>query len=223
MFDRHSKMKKVKAFIFDYDGVLAESNQIKTEAFRQIFKREATNNVDKFLAYHKKNEGISRIDKIKFFYESILKNKLEEKDLELKALEFSNLVLDKVIKCKKVKGSNKFIKNNFNNFNLFVSTGTPQEEISLILKKTKINNFFKMVLGSPKTKKQHISFIMKKYNLSSDEIIFIGDSKTDMLAAESFKIHFILRTHNLNKELSESFRGDKINDFNDLNNLLKIN
>lgn len=215
-------MKKYKAIIFDYDGVLAESNEIKTDAFRQIFKDEEFEKVDKFVKYHKENEGVSRVEKIKFFYKSILKNKILKKNIEIKAKEFSNIVQKKIVKCEKVKGSNEFLKKNFKKINLFISTGTPEEEIIRILKKTNIYDLFKTVLGSPNTKKQHISFILKNNNLSPKEVVFIGDSKTDYCAAKSFDMDFILRSHKFNTGLSKNFKGHKFNNFYELEQLIKI-
>ena len=33
-------MKNIQALIFDYDGVIAESNKIKLSAFKELFKNE---------------------------------------------------------------------------------------------------------------------------------------------------------------------------------------
>ena len=33
-------MKNIQALIFDYDGVIAESNEIKLSAFKELFKDE---------------------------------------------------------------------------------------------------------------------------------------------------------------------------------------
>ena len=60
-------MKRYKSLIFDCDGVILNSNKIKTEAFRKILKKYNQNAVYEFINYHKNNGGISRYIKIKEF------------------------------------------------------------------------------------------------------------------------------------------------------------
>ena len=49
-----------------------------------------------------------------------------------------------------------YIKNNFNKYSLFISTGTPTFEIEIILKKLRLSKYFKAVFGSPENKDLHI-------------------------------------------------------------------
>ena len=60
----------IKAIIFDFDGVLVESAEIKTEAFRQLFS-SFPDKVHEIVEYHKRNMGISRYVKFRYFYENI--------------------------------------------------------------------------------------------------------------------------------------------------------
>ena len=47
-------MKKYKSLIFDCDGVILNSNQVKTNAFRKVFEKYNINAVDEFIKYHEK-------------------------------------------------------------------------------------------------------------------------------------------------------------------------
>jgi len=61
---------------------LVESVNIKTAAFRELFKDEEENDLSGILDYHKKHGGISRRNKIIYFYKNILKRKLTEERLK---------------------------------------------------------------------------------------------------------------------------------------------
>ncbi len=213
-------MKNIQALIFDYDGVIAESNEIKLSAFRELFKEEKKEDVQKLINFHIKHEGISRLKKIEHFYNKVLKKEISDKDLKLKSKHFSSLVMNKVIACKKVKGVRKFLISNSDKYKYFISTGTPTEEIKIILKETKMYNFFQEIYGSPGTKIEHISKIIQENNFNQDSLVFIGDSNTDLLAAEHCKIKFILRSHKFNKEIDCSFGGVKFRDFYQLQEYL---
>ena len=49
-----------------------------------------------------------------------------------------------------------------------------------ILKLKKIIRYFTGVYGSPALKNEHVSVICAQYNLKVDELIYFGDSITDM-------------------------------------------
>jgi beta-phosphoglucomutase-like phosphatase (HAD superfamily) len=61
----------IKAIIFDLDGVLIESAEIKTDAFRMLFA-DYPDRLPEIIAYHQRNAGISRYNKFRYFYEKIL-------------------------------------------------------------------------------------------------------------------------------------------------------
>tara|TARA_Y100000996_G_scaffold342076_1_gene279461 strand:+ start:84 stop:299 length:216 start_codon:yes stop_codon:yes gene_type:complete len=66
-------MNKIKAIIFDFDGVVVKSNHIKTKAFRELYKNQEKNIINKIINYHKINAGTSRTKKILYFQKDILK------------------------------------------------------------------------------------------------------------------------------------------------------
>ena len=62
-------------FIFDCDGVIINSNEIKNEAFREVLKDENGNLVIDFINYHQQNGGVSRYEKNFYIITKISKNK----------------------------------------------------------------------------------------------------------------------------------------------------
>ena len=53
-------------------------------------------------------------------------------------------------------------------------------------------------------------------SLISDELLFFGDSLTDLETATAHGIKFILRLHKYNKKYFQNYSGQKINTFNSL-------
>ena len=99
---------------------------------------------------------------------------------------------------------------------LFISTGTPINEIKQILLARKINKYFSDVFGSPDNKNIHINNIISNYNITSDELLFYGDSKVDMDAANNNNIDFILINNIDNKDLTLQYSGQVIDNFKGL-------
>mgnify|MGYP001465768529 CR=1 FL=1 len=150
----------VKAIIFDFDGVILESVNVKTEAFSDIYRQYGTRIVDKVIEHHSQHGGISRFEKFKLYHNEFLGINLTSNELNKLTNTFSNIVLDKVIASPYVKGAYEFISKNHMKYKYFISTGTPQDEINKILIKKKIDIFFKGVYGSPEKKESHVKNIL---------------------------------------------------------------
>ena len=63
--------KSYKHIIFDFDGVLAETNYIRFEGFELLFKDYPSDQVNRLVQYAMNNGGISRYEKIRLFFEQI--------------------------------------------------------------------------------------------------------------------------------------------------------
>ena len=125
----------LKGIIFDFDGVIVESVQIKSNAFSEIYKPYGTEIVNKIIEHHEANGGMSRFEKIKFYHESFLNQSITKEEIAELANQFSEQVIDKVIMSPYIPSALEYIQNNYGKYKLFISTGTPTKEIQVILKK----------------------------------------------------------------------------------------
>ena len=141
----------IKSIIFDFDGVILDSNKAKGNAFVELFKNQ-NNIIKKIYEHHINNIGKSRDYKIKYIVENILNLDTSEYNLSLLSKKFSKIVFEKVIKSKYIQGSKKFLKNNAINYDFHLSTATPYKEIVSILDKKKILNYFVSINGSQRLK-----------------------------------------------------------------------
>jgi len=208
----------IKALIFDFDGVILESADIKTDAYRKLFKREYPDKVEEFIKYHIQNAGISRYVKVQYFYEKILGIRITDKKKKELINNFSKIVLKETLDASFIKGMPEFLEENYKKLPLFVVTGTPTEEVNLIIKKRKLNIYFKEIHGSPKEKKDIIFYILSRYKWNPKEVVFFGDAESDLRAAEETGVIFIARLNCTLKALENckykirDFQGFKIKD-----------
>ena len=211
----------IKNIFFDFDGVIAESVNAKTEAFRAMFSKYGEEIANKVVSYHVSHGGVSRFDKFKYFYANFLGKQINQKEVLALAEEFSSLVLNKVIEAEEVKGVHQFIKMNYKKFNFWIITGTPTNEIIKIVKARKLDAYFKGVHGSPENKKHWSNLLIKKFNLAKSETLFIGDATTDYEAAEYAEIKFVLRETQENAPLFKFYQGPRISNFINFEHFLK--
>ena len=106
----------LKGIIFDFDGVIAESVQVKTDAFAALYSAFGDDIVKKVIDHHESNGGMSRFEKIKYYHKTFLNIALTKKEIIRLADRFSDLVIDKVIKAPYVPGVFKDIQQNFEKY-----------------------------------------------------------------------------------------------------------
>ena len=204
----------LKGIIFDFDGVIAESVQVKTDAFSALYVPYGRDIVSKVVEHHEANGGMSRFEKIRLYHGSFLNKSITNKEITDLANQFSALVIDKVISAPYVPGVLEYIQISHKNYKLYISTGTPTEEMKLILIGRGISQYFSDISGSPEKKTDHINKIIFKYGLKREELLFFGDSDSDKNAAAFHRVQFVLRLHSLNQNHFGNYTGKTIKNFN---------
>ena len=183
----------IKAIVFDFDGVILESLNLKAEAFKELYKEYGSKVSKKVEKHHLENGGISRHEKIKHYHNNFLNLSIDDKEINKNANDFSKIVKNKILKVPFVDGAENFLVNNYNNYLMFISSATPFDELKYICKNRSIENYFKGILGAPSSKEEHVKKIMNKWSLSNEEIVFIGDSISDYKASLFHNLFFIAR------------------------------
>jgi HAD superfamily hydrolase (TIGR01549 family) len=181
----------IKAIVYDFDGVICDSVNVKTAAFADMYRPYGDEVMNEVIKYHLANGGISRFEKFRYYHKTLLGETLTETEVNQLAEMFSGIVKQKVIESSYLPGSYKFITKYASNYLQFICTGTPEDEIKKILKARNIDAFFDDVYGAPRTKETILSLIMSQHFLSPKEILFLGDSMTDYKAAKITGVLFI--------------------------------
>ena len=180
---------KYKTFIFDCDGVILNSNKIKSESFRNITKKFGDKESEILYKYHIENCGVSRNKKFQYFVNNILK-KNDEKLINSLITEYSNNIYDSLLECEVSNCLGK-LKKKFNLNEWIVLTGGNENEVKNIFRKKQILQFkSKNIYGSPKSKYENYKKL-KNSSLIKFPVIFFGDSKYDYQFSRDNSIDFI--------------------------------
>lgn len=207
----------IKAIFWDFDGVIAESVNVKTEAFYNLYLPYGNEIAEKVRRHHLDNGGMSRFEKFRHYQTRFLgqPEPVDEEIVKDLAARFSELVLEGVIDAPFVPGVEEVLREESGKMDFYVISGTPTEEMRLIVKERGLDPYFKGVFGSPESKSHWSAALLAEHGYRPDEVVFIGDAKSDYKAAQENGLTFILRRHDDNKELFADYKGHTIEDFND--------
>lgn len=208
----------IKAVVFDFDGVILESAEIKTEAFRKLFQEDYPELLGRIIEHHKRNMGISRYVKFKYIYEEILGLAFTNESEKKLGERFEEIVLKEILQVPFVPGIMEFLENYSGSYYLFIASGTPELELISIVQKRNMIDFFKGIYGSPSSKSEIITGITNRFHWDPSEVVFIGDGTSDYIAAQETGVHFIGRIHPGGNELPGC--KYRMNDLFELKNLI---
>lgn len=181
----------MKTILWDFDGVILDSMKVRDWGFEEIFKDFDQELIDKLLAYHRKNGGLSRYVKIRYFFEELVGQPITDETVLGYAQKFSVLMRKELTNPKNlILDSVEFIKSNYKKYNFHIVSGSDQEELRFLNKELGIDKYFISIHGSPTPKKQLVANLLEKYDYSLVKTCLIGDSINDYEAAIYNNISF---------------------------------
>ena len=192
---------KQNTILWDFDGVLIDSNQVRTDAFKHIFKEFSPYKVDQIINFHLENGGLSRYYKINYFFKEIERSEIDDISFKKYLSEFKAYVVKEITTNNLlIEETINFIKKNLKS-NIIISA-SDQEELRFLCNHLNISHLFKGIYGSPKAKKDNINSVLKDFNISKLDVVYIGDSINDYDAATENQISFLGYNNEYFKEIS---------------------
>lgn len=191
MIDRNFDLLRFKAFFFDFDGVLVDSVEVKTQAFAQLFDPYGTDIRDKVVAHHRNHGGMTRGEKFRHYYKYFLQTSIDDQEIVRLSKIFSGLVIEKIISAPAVPGAEDFLQSCQGGVWCFVISGTPFDELREIVDRRGWLKYFAELCGAPVTKRDHLRILLKRYALSPKSCLFFGDALSDYDAAMKSGVPFI--------------------------------
>lgn len=184
-------MKLGKIILWDFDGVLMNSNLVRDQGFVEVLKEFPKYQVEKLLAFHKKNGGLSRYVKFRYFFEEIRKEEISEKEVNNLANKFS-IIMKKILVDESllIDDSIQFVKKHHQDFYMHIVSGSDEKELRFLCQELKISQYFISIHGSPTAKNDLVRNLLNEYNYQKLNCILIGDSINDFEAATVNKISF---------------------------------
>lgn len=196
---------KLKALILDFDGVVIESNEVKTDAFRRLFARYPDHS-EAMMAFHFANISLGRMDKIDELLRRLGAQGATELRSEL-AATYSQHVRTQINTVPLVHGAIGFLETASAELPLYLASVTPEAELADTLAARNLGHWFKGVYGCPPwNKPAAIRDVLAREGVAPEDCLLIGDSAGDQRAARVTGVTFIGRDSGLAFEHPEPRR-----------------
>ena len=175
--------------VFDCDGVVLDSNKIKSDVFRSVLKRYPSREVEEFIDYHERHGGISRQEKLLHFFTKILG---QETPLDYADVleDFGQQCTIALAKSGLVPGVFKYLERIYAlDLPMFIVSGGSEKEIKAVFKEKNIDHFFNAICGNPAPKRDGLKGLIESGRAQGLGAYF-GDAKLDYQLAQEFGLDF---------------------------------
>lgn len=185
----HPDFAHYRCWVFDCDGVLLDSNAIKTQAFHDVGMQYGQAVADALATYHVTHGGISRFIKFQYLFSDILKRAPETGELEHALEQFATAAKDRLLQCPMAPRIHEVLQAVSATGPAYVVSGGMQDELRDIFAQRGLDQYFTAIFGSPDTK----DAILQRERSSGtmpDPALFVGDARYDFEVADRFGLDF---------------------------------
>lgn len=178
-----------KAIVFDFDGTLVDSNEIKWSGFEYVFS-EYVDQMPQISAYCRGSNHTIRGEKFRFVCEQILHIEYTaERERSLHA-RYAAYTTEGVARAPEIPGAAEFVRQVGGKQTALLSS-TPHEILLDILDRKGWRSMFKTIQGAPVVKREWLSRYAATLGCSAREILFFGDTDEDAASAREFGCEFV--------------------------------
>lgn len=186
------EIQQYKAIVFDCDGVILDSNIVKTEAYFRTAKNLGATDVQAqaLVEYHVRLGGISRYHKFDYYLREILQQPATDAAIQALLDEFGRELEVGLMECEMAEGLVE-LRAATPDAKWFILSGGDQEELQRLFEKRNIEHLFDGgIFGSPDNKDTVLAREKASGHLQLPAL-FVGDSKYDYEAATRADLDFV--------------------------------
>lgn len=182
-------LHEYRSLIFDCDGVILDSNQVKTAAFYKAALPYGTEAADALVAYHVANGGISRYQKFEYFLREIVGHE-GLAPLEGLLARYATQVREGLLGCRIAEGLDE-LRAALPRSNWLIVSGGDQNELREVFAARGLTRYFNGgIYGSPSDKREILAREIQNGHVELPAL-FIGDSRFDYVCATEAGLDFV--------------------------------
>ena len=175
----------------DCDGVIFDTNALKDRAMYEAaagFPEEAR---QALVARHRAFGGVSRYDKLRWFFRELCPVEDEEAALAAALARFHAVSERGYDAVEPRAEALAFTERMGGAGSVYVVSGSDEAELRRVFERRGLRGRFADVLGSPRDKRTHMTEVLGARGVPPDRAVLVGDGRGDFEAARALGVAFV--------------------------------
>jgi len=187
----------IGGIVFDFDGTLVDSNDIKLHTFYEVTRSHDPfgSTVTRILQQYpdKDRHGVF----LEIVHELLVNNQIpKHQNPEALATQWAEAYTfsceQAIATCEEVSGTTETLRwISQQNIPIFINSRTPTTTLQRLVTLRSLNSYVSEVCGAPASKSENLRHIQNQTQAKPKEILFVGDSEDDRKAALEVGCHFV--------------------------------
>jgi len=186
-----------RCVVFDFDGVLVDSNAVKRQAYFDIFSSLGSQAVP---AVAEVLDGDVDGDRFQLIRQILTRLRADEVLVSAGALDalvtayaerYNDICEEHAATCPEVRGASAAIARLAESHPLYICSATPEAPLRRIVERRGWSRFFRGVLGRPRSKAENLRVIMEREGVEGPDVMVVGDGRRDLDAARLAGARFV--------------------------------
>jgi phosphoglycolate phosphatase-like HAD superfamily hydrolase len=181
--------------VFDFDGVLVDSNAVKRRAYADIFA-SAAGSAPVVEAVLRSDIESDRFSVIRAILQGLSpEGGSTPAEMDLLVAEYGDryntICEEHAATCAEIRGASLALARLAKRHELYVISATPEVPLRRIVKRRGWTGYFRDVLGRPRTKGENLAWVLQREGIEGHRIVFVGDGRRDLEAAREAGCRFV--------------------------------
>ncbi len=188
--DLEAVIQSARAFVFDFDGTLVDSNEIKWRGFEVAFA-DFPDRLGEIMAYCRQWNHTHRSEKFRYVCERILGLSYTDGLSRVLHERYAAATEHAVVSAPEIPGAMAFLRRVSNRYRTALVSSTPHEVLLAMLDRREMRSYFDDIRGAPVDKSAWLTRFRVMHSLAGEQVIFWGDTEEDEHAAQTAGCVFI--------------------------------
>lgn len=182
----------IKVIIFDFDGVLVDSNRIKHDAWHDVFGDLNPSEKKIALGVYYGVYGLTRRIILENVFKALGRPESQLQDfVEVRSAKYNFITQTGILESGLVAGAKELLEKYCQKYALYINSSTPTDALDETIDNLGIRKYFKEIYGRPETKESALEKIFALEGINGNAAVFVGDAEFDRKAAYAFGCFFI--------------------------------
>lgn len=181
----------LKAIGFDFDDTLVISEDKKNKIFTKIFQDKYNITDDIEPCYIQLKGKKNRREKIEYIIHYLFDRDAKPDEVNELSKAFSKSYQQEMSTCPLVQCTNMLKELKEQVDFIFLLSLENLEDVKAVANHCGVADFFDEILGGPTPKLDNLKHILENHNLDANDVVYIGDSKNDILTSKELNLHAI--------------------------------